>query len=325
MTKIIAVSNQKGGCGKTTTTISLASALAMRGYTCTVVDCDPQTNASQGLGVEPEEDLTDDQYTVIDAYLGKKPGDQIEISIPGSQEGRLFLMPGSRGISTVQFQYDADVNKEIASGEITHIDADNLKDEQRRRLATSLKPLRGKRDFIFIDTGPELGFVMMTALIAADCYIIPMVPSGYDIKGLKKLVKTASQIRQKYQPALTLLGVLLTKIQKGTKLDVEIRDLLLNVFDDGTLFDIEITTSVRHREASLHGIPIHDHAPDEPASTQYLSLADEVLERLGNPKPIVVEDEKLSTPVVNIADSLKVPKPANASDKTTKAVGQGGE
>ena len=154
MTKIIAVTNQKGGCGKTTSVISLASALTMRGYSCTVVDCDQQTNATQAFGIDAEE-LDEDQYTVLDAYLNKRPADQIEMSFPDRFGGRMFLVPGSRGVSTVQFRYDSHVNEQLASQEITHLDADLLKDDQRARLKSSLGALKGKRDFIFIDTGPE--------------------------------------------------------------------------------------------------------------------------------------------------------------------------
>lgn len=284
MTKVITISNQKGGCGKTTSVISLASALAMRGYTATVVDCDPQTNATQAFGVEAE-DLSDDQYTVVDAYLGKKPADQIEMTFPERLGGRLFLVPGSRGISTVQLRFDAHINERLATQEITDLDADALKDDQRRRLKNSVDALRGKRDFVFVDTGPELGLVMTTALIAADHYLIPIIPSGYDLKGLKLLLKAVTQIRNRYQPDLSLLGVLLSKV-KRTKLDAEIRDYLLTVFDEEDVFRAEIADSVRHREATLYGLSIHEHAPGEPASDQYIKLADEILERFGKPQPL---------------------------------------
>ncbi len=284
MTKIITTTNQKGGCGKTTAVISLASALAMRGFTVTVVDCDPQTNATQAFGVEAE-DLDDDQFTVVDAFLAKKPADQIEMSFPDRIGGRLYLVPGSRGVSTVQFRFDAHINERLATQEITQIDADNVKDDQRRRLKTSLDSLRGKRDFVIIDTGPELGLMMTTALIAADYYLIPMIPSGYDLKGLKLLMKAVNQIRERYQPNLELLGVLLSKV-KGTKLDEQIRDILSAAFEEGDLMKTEIADSVRHREATLYGVSIHEHAPGQAASMQYLSLADEILDRVGNPKPI---------------------------------------
>ncbi|QDU70174.1 ParA family protein [Engelhardtia mirabilis] len=284
MTTVITISNQKGGCGKTTSVISLASALAMRGYTATVVDCDPQANATQAFGEEAEE-LHEDQYTVVDAYLSGKGADQIEMSFPDRLGGRLFLVPGSRGISTVQFRFDAHVQERLATQEITDLDADGLKDDQRRRLKNSLDTLRGKRDFVLVDTGPELGLVMTTALIAADYFIIPVIPSGYDLKGLKMLLKAVSQIRNRYRPDLTLLGVLLSKV-KRTNLDKEIRDYLEGVFDPQDLFNVEIADSVRHREATLYGQSIHEHAPGEPASEQFMMLADEVLAKLGNPKPI---------------------------------------
>lgn len=304
MTKIIAVTNQKGGCAKTTSVISLASALTMRGYTCTVVDCDQQTNATQAFGVDAE-DLPDGQYSVLDAYLKKRPADQIELNFPDRFGGRMYLIPGSRGVSTIQFRFDAHVNEQLATQEITHIDADLLKDEQRRRLKTSLESLRGKRDFIFVDTGPELGLLMTTAIIAADYYLIPMIPSGFDLKGLKLLLKATGQIKDRYKPNLSLLGVFLTKV-KRTKLDAEIRNLLLSAFKDGDLLKTEIGDSVRHREATLYGLAIHEHAPGEAASKQYLSMADEILKRLGNPKPINSEVTP-EPPEISITKDLAMP------------------
>ena len=257
--QVITVANQKGGAGKTSTVLGLAAGLALRGYSCTIVDCDPQMNATQGLGVEAE-DIRNDQFTVIDAYLGKRPARQMEIDFGNRFDGRLFLIPGHRGMSTIQSRFDLDINKSLDTEEVTHLDADNLKDNQRKRLKDSLKDLDGSRDFVFIDTGPEIGLIQTTALIAADRYIIPMIPSGFDLRGLKLLLKATRQIRDRYQPDLSLLGVLLTKV-KRTRLDQEIRELLLGEFTNDDLFATEISDSVRHREATVYGKTIHEHAP----------------------------------------------------------------
>ena len=320
MTRIIAVTNQKGGCGKTTSVISLASALTMRGFTCTVVDCDQQTNATQAFGIDAEE-LPDGQYSVLDAYIKKRPADQIEMSFPDRFGGRMYLVPGNRGVSTVQFRFDSHVNEQLATQEITHLDADGFKDEQRNRLKTSLDSLRGKRDFVFIDTGPELSLLMTTALIAADHYLIPMNPSAFDLKGLKLLLKASGQIRERYQHNLSLLGVFLTRT-KSAKLDQDVRGLLQAALKEGDMLDTEIGDSVKHREAPLYGLSIHEHAPGEPASVQYLAMADELLGRMGNPKPM--QGEKiLKNTEVKVAEGLSVPRPA--AQKAPAAVGQGGE
>ena len=286
-TRVVVVANQKGGCGKTTSTINLAAALALRGKKVTVIDCDPQTNATQAFGVNAE-DLADDRYTVVDAYLGKRPAIQIEQPlVPLAEEpdkprlnGNLWLAAGSRGISGVQYRFDAYINEQLAEQAITHIDADNLKDEQRLRLKTSIDSLRGKRDFVFIDTGPELGFALTTALIAADYYLIPLVPSGFDLAGLKMLLKATSQIKQRYQEDLSLLGVLLCKV-KGTKLDRDIREMLTDTFGQEEIFRTEIRDSVKHREATLYGLSIHEHVGEgDSPSACYMELADEILQRL---------------------------------------------
>lgn len=320
MTKIIAVTNQKGGCGKTTSAISLASALTMRGYTCTVVDCDQQTNATQAFGIDAEE-LPDDQYSVLDAYLKKRPADQIEMRFPDRFGGRMSLIPGNRGVSTIQLRFDSHVNEQLATQEITHIDADKLKDEQRTRLKTSIESLRGKRDFIFIDTGPELALLMTTALIAADYYLIPMNPSAFDLKGLKLLLKAAGQIREVYNRDLSMLGVFLTRT-KYSKLDADIRLLLQASLKEGDMLTTEIADSVKHREATLYGLSIHEHAKGESASTQYLAMADELLERMGKPKPLHGE-KILQSGGVEIAEDLSVPTPSATQGRM--AAGQGGE
>ncbi len=313
MTKIIAITNQKGGCGKTTSVISLASALTMRGYTCTVVDCDQQTNATQAFGVDAE-DLPDEQYSVLDAYFKRRPADQIEMAFPDRFGGRMFLVPGGRAISTIDLKFDVHVRGLLATQEITEIDADKLKDEQRLRLKTSLESLRGKRDFVFLDTGPELGLIMTTALIAADYYLIPLIPSGFDLKGLKLLRKATGQIKERYKPDLSLLGVFLTKV-KRTNLDADVRDLLGTTFQNGDMLITEIGDSVRHREATLYGHSIHEHAPGESASMQYLAMAEELLTRLGKPMPI--SGKLLDTP------ELKGEAPAK--QKSASVIERGGK
>lgn len=284
MTHVLTISNQKGGCGKTTTVVSLASALAQRGYTVTVVDCDGQTNATQAFGIDSEA-LASNQYTVVDAYLNHRPADQIEMLPPAQEseserfEGRLRVVPGSRGISSVGVRFDAHINEQLAIQSISDLDADAIKDDQRHRLKKSVDALRGKRDFVLIDTPPEVGLPLTTSIIAADHYIVPVIPSGFDVRGLSQLLRSVEQIKGRYRPDLSLLGVLLCKV-KRTKLDEEIRGYLEQSFDPKDIFRSEITDSVRHREAPLHGLTIHEHAPGEVASLNYLSLADEVIARL---------------------------------------------
>lgn len=284
MTHVITVSNQKGGCGKTTSVVSLASALAVRGYTVTVVDCDGQTNATQAFGIDSEA-LDSDQYSVVDAYLSQRPADEIEIQLKDRFEGRLYLVPGHRGISSVGVRFSAHINEQLATQSISDLDADNIKDDQRHRLKKSIDALRGKRDFVFIDTPPEVGLPLTTSIIAADHYLVPVIPSGFDVRGLGQLLRSVEQIKGRYRPDLDLLGVLLCKV-KRTKLDEQIRDYLESNFDPKDIFKTEIGDSVRHREAPLYGLTIHEHAAGESASENYLSLAGEVLERLGNPAPI---------------------------------------
>lgn len=282
-TRVVVVANQKGGCGKTTSVLNLAAALALKGKKVSVIDCDQQTNATQGLGLDLDT-LPDDRFTVVDAYLASRPMREIERPLSPLEAdeprlgGNLWLAAGSRGMSGVQIRFDAQINEMRARQAITDLDADSLRDEQRLRLKDSVDSLRGERDFVFIDTGPDLGFALTTALIAADFYLVPVIPSAYDIEGLKMLLKVASQIRDRYATNLSLLGVLLCRV-KGTTLDREIRGLLSETFGKG-VFKTEIGDSVRYREATFHHVSIHEHvAGDAAPALSYARLADEVLKR----------------------------------------------
>jgi chromosome partitioning protein len=279
-TKIIALANQKGGCGKTTTAVSLAAGFAHEGYSATIIDVDPQCNATDSFGVDREEPAKAARYTTADIYLGKKAAAEIELVFSGRFPGELALVPGHRGLASVPQRLESELQSHLAHEDSSELDADDLKNEHRERLKHSLDSLRGRRDVVFIDTPPDLGFLMTTALIAADCFIIPVFPSGYDLKGLETLMRTIEKVQKRFNPGLRLLGVLLGNYDSKAKLDSDIHQMLSRKFGKGLIFDVKINRSVKHREATVYGRTIFEHAPDGQPAAQFATLVEEIAARL---------------------------------------------
>jgi len=279
-TEIIVLANQKGGCGKSTAAVSIGAGFAHEGYSVCVVDVDPQCNATDTFGIDRDELAKSGMYTIADAYLAKKPASEIELSFDERFEGRLTVVPSHRGLASVPHRLETQLQATIANDNYSELDADDFKSEHRQRLKNSLDSLRGYHDVVLIDTPPDLGFLMTTALIASDWYIIPVFPSGYDLKGLETLTRTAEKVQKRYNPRLRLLGVLLGNYDVRAKLDRDIQRMLAQKFGERFVFQTTINRSVRHREAPVYSRTIFEHAPGELASEQYLALTHEVLERL---------------------------------------------
>jgi chromosome partitioning protein len=291
-TKIIALANQKGGCGKTTTAVSLAAGFAHQGYSATIIDVDPQCNATDSFGIDRDDLAKAGRYTTADIFLGKKPAAEIEIVFPKRFSGELGLVPGHRGLTSVPQRLESALQVQLAHEDSSELDTDDLKNEHRERLKNSLNTLRGRRDVVFIDTPPDLGFLMTTALIAADFFIIPVFPSGYDLKGLETLMRTIEKVQKRFNPSLRLLGVLLGNYDTTAKLDSDIHNMLSRKFGKLLIFDIKINRSVKHREATVYGRTIFEHAPEGQPAAQFVALVNEVAMRLngkGMPEPPLME------------------------------------
>lgn len=279
-TQVITLVNQKGGCGKTTSSVSLAGAFAKLGYTTCVVDTDPQCNATESFGIESEALVTEKKFTIVDAYLKRKPAKDIVIGFPEERfGGNLFVLPASRGLSSVQLKLESELQILIADGEKTTLDADEIRNEQRKRLRTSLDSLKGVFDVVIIDTPPSLDFLMISALIAADWFIIPVFPSGYDLKGLELLTRTVAKVRERFNTGIKLAGVLLGNFDKTTVLDRDIHALLVKRFGEHAVFRTTIGRSVRMREATVRGLTVFELPEAESQSDQFLTLVKEMLNR----------------------------------------------
>lgn len=280
MTKLIAFANQKGGCGKTTSAVSIAAALALRGRTVCLVDTDPQCNASDTFGLDRDALAKEGKLTVADSFLAKAPAREIRIDFGERFEGRLSLLLGHRALGAVPHQLEAELRALTARDDHSELDADDFKSEHRLRLKNSLASLRGQCDFVVIDTPPELGFLMTSGLIASDFYVIPVFPSGYDLKGLEALTKNVAKVQRHYNRSLSLLGVVLGNYDSRAKLDADVRAMLVSKFGEGAVFETVINRTVRHREATVYGRTIFEHAQGEPCTEQVLALTDELLARV---------------------------------------------
>ena len=279
-TVTVAMTNQKGGCGKTTTTISLGAGLAKLGYRVVVVDTDPQCNATDSFGLEREALLKDGYFTVADAYLARRPMSEIVVNFPDRFNNALFVAPGHRGLSSVPQRLESELQEQLAGDGNSALDADDIRNEQRSRLRASISSVNGEIDVVLIDTPPDLGFVMTTALVAADYFLIPVFPSGYDLKGLETLSATAAKIQKRLNPALQLLGVVLGNMDASARLDSDIRQMLQEKFGEDRVFKTTIGRSVKHREAPVYGRTIFEHAAGTAAAAQFAELSMEVALKL---------------------------------------------
>lgn len=290
-TQVIALTNQKGGCGKTTTTVSLAAGLARAGHRVAVVDIDPQCNATDSFGLNRDELLAQGRFTVADTYLAERGLGDVLIDFDTRFLHKLFVAPGHRGLATVPQRLESELHLAVAREEAGVLDADELRNQHRHRLKAAVQSLIGRVDFVLIDTPPDLGFLMTTALIAANYFIIPVFPSGYDLKGLETLMKTTDRVQSRLNPKLRLLGVVLGNLDSTARLDADIQQMLRSKFGPDRVFRTTISRSVKHREAPVHGKTIFEHAPGQPPATQFGELASEVIERVSLPQPSVRREQ----------------------------------
>ena len=279
-TVTIAMTNQKGGCGKTTTTISLAAGLASAGYKVVVIDTDPQCNATDSFGLNREELLRDGYFTVADAYLARRPMSEIVVDFKERFEQSLFVAMSHRGLSTIPQRLESELQEILTLPGASPLDADEIREEQRGRLKASIASLNGHVDFVLIDTPPDLGFLMTTALVSADFYLIPVFPSGYDLKGLENLLSTIEKVKKRLNPKIEHLGVIIGNVDGNARLDADIRAMLQDKFGQDRVFSTVIARSVKHREAPVYGRTIFEHAPGSSACAQFAVLSEEIAHRV---------------------------------------------
>ena len=252
MGRTIACANQKGGVGKTTTVVNLASSLALEGDRVLVVDLDPQGNATSGLGV----DRATLDRSVYDAIVGE------------DDLGGLIVKTSADGVDLVP----ASIALAGAEVELAGVDA------RERRLRRLLDPIVDRYDVIFIDCPPSLGLLTVNALTAADAVLVPLQCEYYALEGLTQLLATIDLVRDHLNPRLALDGVVLTMSDARTNLSAEVADEARRHLGD-RVYQTVIPRSVRLSEAPSHGLPIDRYAAGSRGAHAYAALAREFRDR----------------------------------------------
>ncbi|MFO1320883.1 MAG: ParA family protein [Burkholderiales bacterium] len=252
MTRVLAVTNQKGGVGKTTTTVNLAASLATAGQRVLLIDLDPQGNATMGSGIDKRR-LTRTVYQVL---LGSSS--LVEASVQ-SPHGGFDVIPA---------------NRDLAGAEVEMVDLDHRETRLKTALATSMRTY----DFVLIDCPPALNLLTVNALCAADAVMIPMQCEYYALEGLSDLVNTVKKVRAHLNPRLEIEGLLRTMFDTRNTLAMQVSEQLQSHFGD-KVYRTVIPRNIRLAEAPSHGMPILKYDRQSKGALAYLALAGEILQK----------------------------------------------
>ena len=250
MGKIIAIANQKGGVGKTTTTINLAASLAAEGKRVLIIDADPQANATSGYGIDPRSMTSSIYECMVDDY-----------PLQGSQVATCM-----KGLDLIGSRID------LAGAELELIN----KPDRERVLQRLLQPVKEQYDYVLIDCSPSLGLITVNALTAADSVIIPVQAEYFALEGITKLLNTIRIIKSRLNPALEIEGFLLTRYDARLRLANQIYEELKGHFGD-MVFNTVIPRNIRLSEAPSHGLPALLYDADSRGATSHVLLAKELI------------------------------------------------
>ena len=253
MSKVIAVTNQKGGVGKTTTSVNLSAALAYMGKKVLLVDIDPQANATQGIGV----DRSSLSLTVYDAITQSTPLKDIIIS---TDVKNLDIVPANIDLAGVE------------------IELSQVKSGSEQRIRNALETVKERYDFVIIDCPPALGLLNTNALTASDAVLIPVQCEYYALEGLTQLLNTILLTQKVFNEKLTIEGVLLTMLDSRTNLGIEVSQEVRKYFRE-KVYDVVIPRNIKLSEAPSEGLNIFDYDNTSEGAKAYAKLAKEVVKR----------------------------------------------
>lgn len=250
MGKMIAIGNQKGGVGKTTTTVNLGAALAAQGKKVLIIDSDSQGNATSGLGIERGDVL----YSLYEILVDEVPMEQC--ILPTSREG-LFIVPSTIQLAAAELELASVANRES-------------------RLKNAVAPIKEMYDYILVDCPPSLGQLSINAFTASDTILIPVQAEYYALEGLSQLLNTIRLVQRSYNRDFRIEGVLLTMLDARTNLGYEVVEEVKKYFQE-KVYQTIITRNIRLSEAPSYGQSIIDYDPRSRGAEMYMELAKEVL------------------------------------------------
>lgn len=253
MAKVIAFANQKGGVGKTTSAVNIAACIGYRDKRVLLLDCDPQGNATSGVGIRKK----DVKNTTYDALIGRS---KAKDAIIKTKYKNLSVMPATMALAGAEFELVDEENREARLRRICDEVADDF-------------------DYIIVDCPPSLGILTINSLAAADGIIIPMQCEYYSLEGLSQLMMSIRQIRNRYNPSLEITGILLTMFNGRLNLTMQVVAELKKYYAN-KLFSTPVARSVRLTEAPGFGQPIVYYDRYSKGALEYLQITDELLERI---------------------------------------------
>lgn len=308
MGRIIAVANQKGGVGKTTTAINLSASLAAAEVPVLLVDCDPQSNSTTGLGFAKDPDRVSTYHLIMGLADAREAMQKID------PEG-LFVIPAHKNLvganlELAQQSFNDEVESREKDQDLTKALPESTSPAASRvgreyRLRRALEGVRKDFEFIILDCPPALDLLTLNALVAADSVLIPMQPEYFALDGISELLDTMERVRQSFNPGLTVEGVVLTMYDDRTNLAQQVAGELKKFFGD-RLLQTYIPRNIRLAEAPSHGKPVLMYDVHSRGAESYIRLAKEIMSRLHGGQPAEKRQERALTEPQPAAEAGRV-------------------